>query len=679
MNTHGSNGPKEPADDRSKLLLMYGLAALSAAVVLFSMIDTLVVGMRMTARHAPQLDAVLEIKLATTRAHLWLEEVVSGDKTRDIAEVWSLLDGADWYMQTLLEGGENEEGKLPALKDEQLRGSVRQIQEQLAEFRRITRLRHETPAESGIGSEIGQEYNGIYNQLISEADAMQTVFQNKITGDLDRFRAVQVALILLAAGLFITVAIIFDFFIRRHMRDEKQLHAANQQLQASEQQLHAANQQLQASEQQLKASNQQLLAGEQQLRAANQQLRASEQQLKGSNQQLVAGEQQLRAANQQLATREKEYLLLFNEMTSGLAVHEIICDDKGNPCDYRFLDINPAFERLTGMKRQDVVGNTIRRIMPTIDTFWIDTYGKVALTGEPVHFEHYNKELVKHFDVAAYMPRHGQFAVIFNDVTERKHAQMELERLNKSLSIKNKELQSIIYAASHDLRSPLVNIQGFSGELNRSCRDLRRLLETRHISDELRQDMISLVSQDIPEALEFISAGTEKMKTLLAGLLQVSRVGSVDIDVKALDMNELLASVIAATQFQIDDMKATVTLEDLPPCLGDADQINQVFSNLVSNALQYSSPDRAAEVRISGRVSDDSVVYCVEDNGLGIQDNHKENIFEIFHRLNPKNSPDGEGLGLTIVSRILDRHEGRVWVESKPGAGSRFFVSLPRA
>ncbi len=679
MNTHDKGGLKEPADDRSKLLLMYGLAALSAAVVLFSMIDTLVVGMRMAARHAPQIDAAMEIKLEATRAHLWFEELIGGDETRNIAEVWSFIDSADWYAQALLEGDESEEGKFLPLKDDRLRGSVQEIQGQLAEFRRITKQRYETPAESAICSEIDQEYDKVYEQLMLKADEMESFFQGKITADLDRFRLVQIALIALAAGMFITVAIIFDFFIRRHLRDEKQLHAANQQLQASEQQLRAANQQLQASEQQLRASNLQLVAGEQQLRASNQQLRASEQQLKASNQQLGAGEQQLRAANEQLATREKEYRLLFNEMISGLAVHEIICDEKGNLCDYRFLDINPAFEKLTGLKKKDVTGNTIRQIMPTIEAFWIDTYGKVALTGEPTHFEHYNKELAKHFDVTAYMPKHGQFAVIFNDVTERKHAQMETERLNRSLSVKNKELQSIVYVASHDLRSPLVNIQGFSGELNGSCRDLRRLLETRDISDELRQDMIRLVSQDIPEALEFIGAGTEKMKTLLAGLLHVSRAGSIDIDVKALDMNELLASVVAATQFQIDDMKAKVTLEDLPPCLGDADQINQVFSNLVSNALKYSSPDRAAAVSVSGRVSDDSVVYCVEDNGLGIQDNHKENIFEIFHRLNPKDSPDGEGLGLTIVSRILDRHDGRVWVESKPDEGSRFFVSIPKA
>ncbi len=251
MNTHDNGGLKEPADNRSKLLLMYGLAGLAAAVVLFSMIDTLVVGMRMTARHTPQMGAARKIQLEATRAHLWLEEIVSGDKTADMTEVWRLIDSADWYAQALLEGAESEEGIFLPLKDDQLRGSAQEIQGQLAEFRRITKLRHETPAESKTGSEIEQEYDAVYEQLMLKADEMETIFQTKITADLGRFRLVQITLIALAAGLFITVAIIFDFYIRRHLRDEKKLHASNQQLQASEQQLRASNQQLRAGEQQL--------------------------------------------------------------------------------------------------------------------------------------------------------------------------------------------------------------------------------------------------------------------------------------------------------------------------------------------------------------------------------------------------------------------------------------------
>ena len=118
MDIRDNGGLKEPANDRSKLLLMYVLAGLAAAVVLFSMIDTLVVGMRITARHAPQIDAMMEIKLETTHAHLWFEEIISGDKTEDMSEVWGHIDSADWYAKALLEGNESEEGKFLPLKDD---------------------------------------------------------------------------------------------------------------------------------------------------------------------------------------------------------------------------------------------------------------------------------------------------------------------------------------------------------------------------------------------------------------------------------------------------------------------------------------------------------------------------------------------------------------------------------
>ena len=117
-------------------------------------------------------------------------------------------------------------------------------------------------------------------------------------------------------------------------------------------------------------------------------------------------------------------------------------------------------------------------------------------------------------------------------------------------------------------------------------------------------------------------------------------------------------------------------VEDLPPCYGDEAQINQVFSNLLGNALKFLDPKRRGVIRISGRAEKEQVVYCVEDNGIGIAEKDKDAIFEIFRKLNPDDKR-GEGLGLVIVSKILDRHGGKVWVESEPGKGSKFFVSLP--
>jgi signal transduction histidine kinase len=107
--------------------------------------------------------------------------------------------------------------------------------------------------------------------------------------------------------------------------------------------------------------------------------------------------------------------------------------------------------------------------------------------------------------------------------------------------------------------------------------------------------------------------------------------------------------------------------------------IDQLFSNLVGNALKYLDTDRKSKIHISGTVDNDRSIYCVEDNGIGIEPNHQSKIFELFHRLNPDDSAGGDGLGLTIVTRILDRNKGSIWLESEKGKGSRFFVSLPNA
>ena len=167
------------------------------------------------------------------------------------------------------------------------------------------------------------------------------------------------------------------------------------------------------------------------------------------------------------------------------------------------------------------------------------------------------------------------------------------------------------------------------------------------------------------------------MSSLLAGLLQVSRVGSKEVEIKPLDMNQTINNVRHSMEFQINEAGAELVIEELPDCLGDGDMINQVFSNLIGNALKYLDPERKGKISIHGHIADGNSIYCVEDNGIGIEPEHQRKIFELFHRLNPEDSAGGEGLGLTIITRILDRLNGSIRVESEPGKGSKFFVSLP--
>jgi light-regulated signal transduction histidine kinase (bacteriophytochrome) len=222
-----------------------------------------------------------------------------------------------------------------------------------------------------------------------------------------------------------------------------------------------------------------------------------------------------------------------------------------------------------------------------------------------------------------------------------------------------------------------VNVQGFGKQLNRACDVLRSAATAAGESGSVPvAQMTQPLEQTIPQALKFINAGVNKMETLLAGLLRYSRLGRVALVIRPINMNGMIAEIIAAMKFQLDEAGAEISVDELPVCLGDSVQTSQVFGNLLDNALKYRDPSRPLRVTIAGRLHEENALYAVKDNGVGIAPEHQGKVFEIFHRLNPDTSA-GEGLGLTIAQRVLERQKGKIWVESRAGEGSTFYVSLP--
>jgi chemotaxis family two-component system sensor kinase Cph1 len=271
-----------------------------------------------------------------------------------------------------------------------------------------------------------------------------------------------------------------------------------------------------------------------------------------------------------------------------------------------------------------------------------------------------------------------QYVAIRTDITQRKADEAELQQFAADLAEKNKELETIVYTVSHDLRSPLVNVQGFGKQLSRACETIRTAAATAHDGAVPAAALQQPVEVTIPQALRFINAGVNKMESLLAGLLRYSRLGRVALTIHPLDMNSLLAEILAAMKFQLDEAGAEVRVNLLPGCLGDSAHTSQVFANLLDNTLKYRNPARPLRVVVSGRIADGQAIYTIADNGIGIVTEHQAKVFEIFHRLNP-DATSGEGLGLTIAQRVLERQKGRIWVESRAEVGSSFFVSLPAA
>lgn len=265
---------------------------------------------------------------------------------------------------------------------------------------------------------------------------------------------------------------------------------------------------------------------------------------------------------------------------------------------------------------------------------------------------------------------------IIRDVTQQRRAEKERQRLTAALVEKNVELRELIYIASHDLRTPLVNVQGFGSELRNSIQELSSILRDIDISPEHQDEVFVLLESDIPNSVAHIQRGMVSMDSMLAGLLRISRLERNSPNRKELDMNQLLSDTKIGFDQGISRIHASVIIGDLPSCYGDANQMKQVFSSLLDNALRFSECNRGAAIQITGRRERDQVVYCVEDNGIGVPYEQQSKIFQIFYQIDP-NSGDGHGMGLTVVKKVMSMHGGSVWLESEPGVGSKFFLSLP--
>ncbi len=345
------------------------------------------------------------------------------------------------------------------------------------------------------------------------------------------------------------------------------------------------------------------------------------------------------------------------------------------------IECNTKAEELTGRARDDIVGLHFLQLHPQdkADEF-SHKFRLHAAQGQGTDFEielqHTDGRRIPVWISAQVMTIKGKEVImgLFIDVTEKKHAEEERARLMEMLEEKNAELQSIIHVASHDLRTPLITITGFSGELDRSCRQLHALLDDE--KDDFKTKSRPVISEDIPEAVELIKASASKLASLLDGMLKLARLGHSATEREALDMNVMIDDVIKTISFQAKEAGARFNVEPLPGCVGDEQQINQVFSNLLANALNYLDPQRAGLITVRGQLADGNVVYCVEDNGIGIDRANLAHIFKMYYLIDPKRS-QGQGLGLAIVRRIVNRHNGKVWAESQLGNGSRFYVALP--
>lgn len=258
----------------------------------------------------------------------------------------------------------------------------------------------------------------------------------------------------------------------------------------------------------------------------------------------------------------------------------------------------------------------------------------------------------------------------------------ELARINETLRQQTQENEMFIYSVSHDLRAPLVNLQGFSKELTRACNDLRAVLRQSSLAAEPRQRIERVVDEDIGEALHFLQTAVLRASHIIDALLRLSRVGRVEYRQQKVEVRDIVPRVVDAMQGSIRARRAHVIVDELPPVWGDPTALEQVFANLIGNAVNYLDPSREGLIEIGTTPAPPGVhslrIFYVRDNGLGIPAVALPRLFNAFQRLHG-NVAAGEGIGLALVRRVVERHGGRVWAESKEGVGTTFYLSLPEA
>lgn len=244
------------------------------------------------------------------------------------------------------------------------------------------------------------------------------------------------------------------------------------------------------------------------------------------------------------------------------------------------------------------------------------------------------------------------------DATLQRKSQEELTEFAAELARSNEELEQFAYLAAHDLQSPM-----------RRVATLCQMLEHKYRGE------FGTTSETF---IENIVGSAKQMQALINGLLDHSRVSHHRLRSEAIDCESLLKHVLKELDLLIQESRAEVTWDSLPTVVADRTQLAQLFRNLISNAIKYRR-DQTPEVKIAGEPENNQWVFSVKDNGIGIEEKYTEEIFSLFHRLHSSSDHEGAGLGLAICRKVVERHGGRMWVDSQPGVGSTFYFTISEA
>ena len=377
----------------------------------------------------------------------------------------------------------------------------------------------------------------------------------------------------------------------------------------------------------------------------------------------------------ELGTYQKNYRNLFSSMKDGVVVYAPVDGGK----DFTFFDANPSAEKLSKFNKEEVLGRRVTEVFPSVEEIGLlDVFRKVCKDGitrklpitlyKDQRFEQWVENTVYRMDsghvVAVYIDKSDEQNA--KQALERKTAELEemnvnleqrVNRRTRQLETANKELEDFAYSVSHDLRAPLRAIDGFS-----------RLIVS---------DYSSVLDEEGLRLLNVVRTNTSKMNDLITDILDLSRVGRRELKLSRLDMKGMVESVFheIASPEELEEFQLVV--DDIPDVNADPTLIKQVWVNLISNALKYSSASRKKLITITGKKEGGKCIYSIKDSGVGFNPRYSDKLFKLFQRLHGNSEFSGSGVGLAIVQKVINRHGGEVSGEGEEGGGAVFHFSLP--
>lgn len=365
---------------------------------------------------------------------------------------------------------------------------------------------------------------------------------------------------------------------------------------------------------------------------------------------------------------ELKYKALYERMLNGFVIMEPVYNDKEEIIDYRYIDMNPAAVKLSGYSRDGFIGKQRSEIQkkPGLD---LDQCKEILEKGISVQYENYNPVTNLYHLSSAFKVKENQIGIVFDNVTPYKKALQEIEILNKDLEKRVEErtfdlqsalteLEAFNYTVSHDLKSPLRAIEGY-------C---------RFILNEYEQEL----HNEVRKMITNIRKISNEMIDLIHKLLSFSTTTKLELTKEKVDIEELFYSAFNEMKVSYRNRNIVLTIEGkIPNVEGDKVLLKQVISNIYSNSYKFTKYREKAIIKIKCKQCRQGYLFSIEDNGVGFEMEYAGNIFGMFQRLHSQKEFEGDGIGLSTVRKIIQKHGGRVWIEGEVNKGATVYFTLP--